>query len=120
MQAMKLVRISEYVCINFFPLFWSEENIPKLCKSIFEFKFSITTTVFLCCGSNEINMGDPRYSKLADGTLMIENTVDSDVGVYECMAKSATGEVKSRAAKMHYQKTRGLFFVLCQFACLAT
>jgi peroxidase len=57
--------------------------------------------------SNEINMGDPRYSKLADGTLMIENTLDSDMGVYECMAKSPAGEAKSRAAKMHYQKTKG-------------
>jgi hypothetical protein len=36
----------------------------------------------------QINMGDPRYSKLSDGTLMIENTLDSDAGVYECMAKS--------------------------------
>jgi hypothetical protein len=52
-------------------------------------------------------MGDPRYSKLSDGTLMIENTVDSDMGVYECMAKSPAGEAKSRAAKMHYQKTKG-------------
>jgi peroxidase len=52
-------------------------------------------------------MGDPRYSKLSDGTLMIENTLDSDVGVYECMAKNPAGEAKSRAAKMHYQKTKG-------------
>jgi peroxidase len=52
-------------------------------------------------------MGDPRYSKLSDGTLMIENTLDSDMGVYECMAKSPAGEAKSRAAKMHHQKTKG-------------
>ena len=53
-------------------------------------------------------MGDPRYSKLADGTLMIENAVDADAGVYECMAKSAAGEAKSRAAKMlyHGQKSK--------------
>jgi hypothetical protein len=56
-------------------------------------------------------MGDPRYSKLSDGTLMIENTLDSDVGVYECMAKSPAGEVKSRAAKMHYQKTKGASYI---------
>lgn len=56
-------------------------------------------------------MGDPRYSKLSDGTLMIENTADSDVGVYECMAKSPAGEAKSRAAKMHYQKTKGELYI---------
>jgi len=52
-------------------------------------------------------MGDPRYSKLPDGTLMIENILDSDVGVYECMAKSPAGEAMSRAARMLYQKTKG-------------
>lgn len=57
--------------------------------------------------SNEINMGDPRYSKLPDGTLMIENILDSDVGVYECMAKSPAGEAMSRSARMLYQKTKG-------------
>jgi hypothetical protein len=56
-------------------------------------------------------MGDPRYSKLSDGTLMIENTLDSDAGVYECMAKSPVGEAKSRAAKMHYQKTKGESYI---------
>jgi hypothetical protein len=57
-------------------------------------------------------MGDPRYSKLSDGTLMIENTLDSDVGVYECMAKNPAGEAKSRAAKMLYQKTKGEPYIL--------
>jgi peroxidase len=52
-------------------------------------------------------MGDPRYSKLPDGTLMIENILDSDVGVYECMAKSPAGEAMSRSARMLYQKTKG-------------
>lgn len=43
-----------------------------------------------------------RYSVLTDGTLMITDTQDLDEGVYECMAKNPVGEVKSRAAKMHY------------------
>ncbi|XP_063223547.1 peroxidasin isoform X7 [Bacillus rossius redtenbacheri] len=56
--------------------------------------------------NNEVNLADPRYSKLADGTLMIQNTVDADVGVYECMAKNPAGEAKSRAATINYQKSR--------------
>uniref|UniRef100_T1IXZ7 Peroxidase n=1 Tax=Strigamia maritima TaxID=126957 RepID=T1IXZ7_STRMM len=55
--------------------------------------------------SNEINFQDDdldkRYSLLNDGTtLMIENTQDSDEGVYECMAKNVIGEVKSRRVQM--------------------
>ncbi|XP_071446700.1 peroxidasin homolog [Hetaerina americana] len=52
--------------------------------------------------SNELSLADPRYSALTDGTLMIENAALEDVGVYECMAKSAAGEVKSRSARMKY------------------
>ncbi|XP_054274117.1 peroxidasin-like isoform X2 [Macrosteles quadrilineatus] len=54
--------------------------------------------------SNEINMEDPRYSVAEDGTLKIAPMSDADLGVYECMAKSPTGEVKSRSAKMIYNK----------------
>jgi hypothetical protein len=31
---------------------------------------------------------------------MIENATDSDMGSYECMAKSPAGEVKSRSVHM--------------------
>ncbi|XP_021933009.1 peroxidasin isoform X5 [Zootermopsis nevadensis] len=93
---------------------------PKITEDPHDVEVTFGGTVFFTCkaegdpvpdivwmrDSNEINMGDPRYSKLADGTLMIENTLDSDMGVYECMAKSPAGEAKSRAAKMHYQKTK--------------
>lgn len=57
--------------------------------------------------SNEIlPEQDERYSILTDGTLMITETKDLDEGVYECMAKNPAGEIKSRAAKMHYLKGR--------------
>ena len=57
--------------------------------------------------SNEIlPEEDDRYSILTDGTLMITETQDLDEGVYECMAKNPAGEIKSRAAKMHYLKGR--------------
>ena len=31
---MELVRISEHLCMDFPPLFWIEESIPKVCKSM--------------------------------------------------------------------------------------
>lgn len=49
-------------------------------------------------------MEDARYSVSDDGTLKIDPMSDLDLGVYECMAKSPTGEVKSRGAKMIYNK----------------
>ncbi|KZS18079.1 putative Leucine-rich repeat-containing protein 3 [Daphnia magna] len=51
--------------------------------------------------NNEISPDDdPKYQVLQDGTLMIENASDSDMGSYECMAKSPAGEVKSRSVHM--------------------
>lgn len=61
-------------------------------------------------------MEDPRYSVSEDGTLRIAPMSDTDLGVYECMAKSPTGEVKSRSAKMIYNKQNCellLFFCCC-------
>ncbi|KAG7177543.1 Peroxidasin-like 6, partial [Homarus americanus] len=50
--------------------------------------------------NNEVIGDNERYNILNDGTLMIENTQDGDVGYYECMATNPMGEVKSRKAKM--------------------
>lgn len=49
-------------------------------------------------------MADSRYSVLKDGTLMIERTSERDMGVYECVARSPVGEVKSRSARMEPHK----------------
>lgn len=43
---------------------------------------------------------DDRYHIMADGSLMIQNSQDSDVGYYECMVKTSEGESKSRPARM--------------------
>lgn len=43
-----------------------------------------------------------RYSVLDDGTLMIENTQDSDEGFYECVARNQMGEAKARAVELRY------------------
>ncbi|XP_071524649.1 peroxidasin homolog isoform X1 [Panulirus ornatus] len=50
--------------------------------------------------NNEVISDNDRYNILTDGTLMIENAQDEDVGYYECMATNPMGEVKSRKAKM--------------------
>ncbi|XP_013793255.2 peroxidasin-like [Limulus polyphemus] len=50
---------------------------------------------------------DARLSILNDGTLMITEARDSDQGVYECMAKNAAGEAKSRTAQIRYYGDRG-------------
>ena len=68
----------------------------SICSSINRF-IGFLVDVF----SNEISAeNDTRYQVLQDGTLMIENASDSDMGSYECMAKSPAGEVKSRLVKM--------------------
>jgi peroxidase len=37
-----------------------------------------------------------------DGTLMIQNSRESDQGVYQCMAKNSAGEAKTQNAMLRY------------------
>lgn len=48
----------------------------------------------------ELFPDDKKYKILDNGSLMVQNTVDKDVGYYECMVKSPEGQVKSRPARM--------------------
>lgn len=43
---------------------------------------------------------DERMQLMKDGSLMIKNAKESDVGIYECMVKSPEGNVTSRPARM--------------------
>lgn len=43
---------------------------------------------------------DDRFQIDEDGSLKIKHTVESDSGVYECMAKNNDGVIKSRQARM--------------------
>ncbi|KAH1176952.1 hypothetical protein KIL84_010654 [Mauremys mutica] len=45
---------------------------------------------------------DRRLNLLEDGTLMIQNTRESDKGVYQCMARNVAGEVKTQSAFLRY------------------
>lgn len=48
----------------------------------------------------ELIPDDKKYKLMDNGTLMIQNTDESDGGFYECLAKNPEGEVRSRPARM--------------------
>lgn len=48
----------------------------------------------------EVIPDDYKYKINDDGSLMIQNTEDTDSGYYECIVKNVQGEVKSRPARM--------------------
>ncbi|XP_013375469.1 PREDICTED: peroxidasin-like protein [Chinchilla lanigera] len=45
---------------------------------------------------------DTRLNMFDDGTLMIQNTRESDQGVYQCMARNSAGEAKTQNAILKY------------------
>uniref|UniRef100_A0A8B9I269 Peroxidasin n=1 Tax=Astyanax mexicanus TaxID=7994 RepID=A0A8B9I269_ASTMX len=52
---------------------------------------------------NALNMrDDTRLNLLEDGTLMIQDTRETDQGVYQCMAKNVAGEVKTGEVTLRY------------------
>ena len=48
---------------------------------------------------------DARLNLLEDGTLMIQDTRETDQGVYQCMAKNVAGEVKTSEVTLRYYGT---------------
>ncbi|XP_039204000.1 peroxidasin homolog isoform X1 [Crotalus tigris] len=53
--------------------------------------------------NNELSMkADSRLNLLDDGTLMIQNTQETDQGIYQCMAKNIAGEVKTQEVTLRY------------------
>lgn len=50
--------------------------------------------------NEKVNVDNSKYNLMHDGSLMIRNSSDEDGGYYECMARNADGEVKSRPARM--------------------
>ncbi|XP_066570686.1 peroxidasin isoform X1 [Amia ocellicauda] len=53
--------------------------------------------------NNELDMrDDSRLNLLEDGTLMIQDTRETDQGVYQCMAKNVAGEVKTPQVTLRY------------------
>lgn len=57
----------------------------------------------VCFYSNALNMqDDSRMNLLEDGTLMIQDTRETDQGIYQCMAKNVAGEVKTGEVTLRY------------------
>ncbi|MGH0114390.1 UNVERIFIED_CONTAM: hypothetical protein FKN15_005872 [Acipenser sinensis] len=53
--------------------------------------------------NNELDMrDDSRLNLLEDGTLMIQDTRETDQGVYQCMAKNVAGEVMTSQVTLRY------------------
>ncbi|MGH0149173.1 UNVERIFIED_CONTAM: hypothetical protein FKN15_062838, partial [Acipenser sinensis] len=53
--------------------------------------------------NNELDMrDDSRLNLLEDGTLMIQDTRETDQGVYQCMAKNIAGEVMTSQVTLRY------------------
>lgn len=50
---------------------------------------------------------DTRLNMFDDGTLMIQNTRESDQGVYQCMARNSAGEAKTQSAMLRYSSRPG-------------
>lgn len=69
-------------------------------------KYTYNFSIFCCFDSNALNMrNDSRLNLLEDGTLMIQNTKETDQGVYQCMAKNIAGEVKTGEVTLRYFDT---------------
>ncbi|KAG8567085.1 hypothetical protein GDO81_013493 [Engystomops pustulosus] len=65
--------------------------------------------------NNEIDTGyDGRLNLLHDGTLMIQNTQESDKGAYQCTAKNIAGEVRTQEAILRYSGSRSKPFFIIQ------
>lgn len=53
--------------------------------------------------SAEVPLDASRYEVMHNGTLMIHEADETDVGIFECMAKNPAGEMRSKPAKMILQ-----------------
>lgn len=81
-------------------------------------KVSSTTFILLCFSSNALDMrDDSRLNLLEDGTLMIQDTRETDQGVYQCMAKNVAGEVKTGEVTLRYFGTPCEPLFLCLSLC---
>ncbi|KAM4692008.1 LOW QUALITY PROTEIN: peroxidasin homolog [Rhinophrynus dorsalis] len=62
--------------------------------------------------NNEIDMSyDGRLNVLHDGTLMIQDTRESDKGIYQCAAKNIAGEVRTQEAELRYSRSKPTFII---------
>lgn len=58
---------------------------------------------------------DSRLNLLEDGTLMIQDTRETDQGVYQCMAKNVAGEVKTSQVTLRYFGAPCMWLLLSEY-----
>nr|XP_031540895.1 LOW QUALITY PROTEIN: peroxidasin homolog [Vicugna pacos] len=90
---------------------------PRITSEPQDADVTLGNTVFFTCraegnpkpeiiwlrNNNELSMKtDSRLNLLGDGTLMIQNTRETDQGVYQCMAKNVAGEAKTQEVTLRY------------------
>ncbi|XP_075427629.1 peroxidasin homolog isoform X2 [Ascaphus truei] len=90
---------------------------PRIVSAPTDAHVALGTTAYFTCraegtpkpsiiwlhNNNEIDMSsDGRLNLLQNGTLMIQDTRESDKGVYQCAAKNIAGEVRTQEAILLY------------------
>ncbi|GLV33689.1 Peroxidasin [Carabus blaptoides fortunei] len=60
--------------------------------------------------SLELPARGDRYAIMEDGSLHIENSQDTDIGQYECMAITPDAEIKSRSARMIVTRPENIIY----------
>lgn len=79
----------------------------------------------------EVDLQDNRVAMLTDGTLMIHNTVDTDKGTYQCVARTPNQEIRTNKVQLTYSRvtpsmvttpsdTQGLLGQSVRLSCRAT
>ncbi|KAM8945757.1 peroxidasin homolog [Pelodytes ibericus] len=103
-------------------------EIPRIVSEPRGVDITLGNTVYFTCraegnpkprivwlhNKNEIDMSyDGRLNLLHDGTLMIQDTKESDQGVYQCAAKNIAGEARTQEAVLRYSgiRTKPIFIV---------
>ncbi|XP_063819206.1 peroxidasin homolog [Pseudophryne corroboree] len=104
-------------------------DIPRILSEPRDADVILGNTVYFTCraegnpkpdivwlhNNNEIDMSyDGRLNLLRDGTLMIQNTQESDKGVYQCAAKNIAGEVRTQEAILRYSGDQSKPFFIIQ------
>ncbi|KAH0619253.1 hypothetical protein JD844_019132 [Phrynosoma platyrhinos] len=71
---------------------------PRITTEPQDVDVTLGNTVYFICRAEE----DGRLNLLQDGTLMIQDTRESDKGIYQCMAKNIAGEAKTQEVVLRY------------------